>query len=43
MAKLIVWFAFSNRGWWRHDKYSVYEFVVIQLVTLLDRVEFLGG
>jgi hypothetical protein len=42
MAELIVWFAFSDGGWWCHDKYPVYKFVVVQLVTLLDSVEFLG-
>jgi hypothetical protein len=42
MTELIIWSAFSDSGWWCHDEYPVHKFVVVQLVTFFDRVEFLG-
>jgi hypothetical protein len=42
MAKLIVWFTFSDGGWWCHNKYPMHKFVVVQVVTLFGSVEFLG-
>jgi len=42
MTELIVWFAFSDSGRWCHDKYCMHKFVVVQLIALFDRVEFLG-
>src|SRR5262249_40150625 len=42
MTELIIWSTFSDSGWWCHDEYPMHKFVVVQLITLFNRVEFLG-